>query len=80
MYFIYLSLICIENTNVVFCVCFTLLRSDAESVATTISQDSRGSNKENKSSHDTDDEVILRRKPEYTKVFNLLNFRIAHKT
>jgi STE20-like kinase len=51
-------------------------RSDAESVSTTISQDSRGSNKENKpglesrNSRDLDDEVVLRRKPDYNKETN----------
>ncbi|XP_052120283.1 serine/threonine-protein kinase 10 isoform X2 [Frankliniella occidentalis] len=43
-------------------------RSDAESVSTTISQDSRGSNKENRlggSPADQDEEVVLRRKPDY---------------
>jgi STE20-like kinase len=54
-----------------------MCRSDAESVSTTISQDSRGSNKENKpglesqNSRDLDDEVVLRRKPEYNKVICL---------
>jgi hypothetical protein len=44
-------------------------------VSTTISQDSRGSNKENRqgqesrNSRDLDDEVVLRRKPEYNRVF-----------
>ena len=65
-------------------------RSDAESISTTISQDSRGSNKENnhlgnsngnsnnngtganhradsRLSSEMDDEVVLRRKPEYTR-------------
>ncbi|XP_069677773.1 serine/threonine-protein kinase 10 isoform X2 [Periplaneta americana] len=51
-------------------------RSDAESVSTTISQDSRGSNKENRpgresrNSRDLDDEVVLRRKPEYNRETN----------
>lgn len=47
-------------------------RSDVESIATTISQESRGSNKEanhvgreSRQSVDADDEVVLRRKPEY---------------
>lgn len=43
-------------------------RSDAESVSTTISQDSRGSNKENRlggSPTEQEDEVVLRRKPDY---------------
>lgn len=45
-------------------------RSDAESISTTISQDSRGSNKENNNHIDTrqtseyGEEVVLRRKPE----------------
>lgn len=66
-------------------------RSDAESISTTISQDSRGSNKENnhvvqnnnsangvptsnhhnrsesRQSSELDEEVVLRRKPEYTR-------------
>ncbi|GLH16608.1 Serine/threonine-protein kinase PLK4 [Gryllus bimaculatus] len=45
-------------------------RSDAESVSTTISQDSRESNKENQpaqDSHPSEDEVVLRRKPDYNK-------------
>ncbi|XP_008546000.1 serine/threonine-protein kinase 10-A [Microplitis demolitor] len=45
-------------------------RSDAESISTTISQDSRGSNKENNAeSRQTEevDTVVLRRKPEYTR-------------
>lgn len=67
-------------------------RSDAESISTTISQDSRGSNKENnhvgnnnavanannangnenhraesRQSSEMDEEVVLRRKPEYTR-------------
>ncbi|XP_016845889.1 serine/threonine-protein kinase 10 isoform X3 [Nasonia vitripennis] len=67
-------------------------RSDAESISTTISQDSRGSNKENnhvgnnnavantnnangnenhrtesRQSSEIDEEVVLRRKPEYTR-------------
>lgn len=48
-------------------------RSDAESISTTISQDSRGSNKENhigresRQSSEIDDEVVLRRKPEYNR-------------
>ncbi|KAG8033992.1 hypothetical protein G9C98_008473 [Cotesia typhae] len=45
-------------------------RSDAESISTTISQDSRGSNKENhlesRQSEEVDT-VVLRRKPEYTR-------------
>ncbi|PNF33494.1 hypothetical protein B7P43_G00558 [Cryptotermes secundus] len=51
-------------------------RSDAESVSTTISQDSRGSNKENRqgresrNSRDLDEEVVLRRKPEYNREVN----------
>lgn len=45
-----------------------LERSDAESVSTTISQDSRGSNKENRPSRMLDTEVVLRPKPEYNKV------------
>lgn len=57
-------------------------RSDAESVSTTISQDSRGSNKENRlggSPAEQDEEVVLRRKPEYggrvcTRSFALLHF------
>jgi STE20-like kinase len=56
---------------------YIMFRSDAESVSTTISQDSRGSNKENKpglesrNSRDLDDEVVLRRKSEYNKVICL---------
>lgn len=56
-----------------------LFRSDAESVTTTISQDSHGSNKENLMNRDSanlgeDEEVELRRKPEYTRVSLLFNF------
>ncbi|XP_076678517.1 sterile20-like kinase isoform X3 [Andrena cerasifolii] len=44
-------------------------RSDAESISTTISQDSRESNKENHLSQgqstEVDEEVVLRRKPDY---------------
>lgn len=46
----------------------TFDRSDAESVSTTISQDSRGSNKENQPTRDLDQEVVLRRKTEYSRV------------
>ncbi|XP_034948051.1 serine/threonine-protein kinase 10 [Chelonus insularis] len=47
-------------------------KSDAESISTTISQDSRGSNKENHVVHESrqseeDDGVVLRRKPEYNR-------------
>ncbi|XP_046598274.1 serine/threonine-protein kinase 10 isoform X2 [Neodiprion lecontei] len=49
-------------------------RSDAESISTTISQDSRGSSRDNhlgrdsRQSSEIDDEVVLRRKPpEYTR-------------
>ncbi|XP_044582526.1 serine/threonine-protein kinase 10 isoform X2 [Cotesia glomerata] len=45
-------------------------RSDAESISTTISQDSRGSNKENHTESRQSEEVdtvVLRRKPEYTR-------------
>ncbi|XP_012283262.1 serine/threonine-protein kinase 10 [Orussus abietinus] len=49
-------------------------RSDAESISTTISQDSRGSNKENhftgresRQSSELDDEIVLRRKPDYNR-------------
>lgn len=47
-------------------------RSDAESISTTISQDSRESNKENRlnqtSQHaEVDEEVVLRRKPDYNR-------------
>ncbi|EEB18383.1 polo kinase kinase, putative [Pediculus humanus corporis] len=51
----------------------TLDRSDAESISTTTSQDSRESNKENRpgrdsrASADTDEDLVLRRKPEYTR-------------
>ncbi|KAK6638971.1 hypothetical protein RUM43_007241 [Polyplax serrata] len=51
----------------------TLDRSDAESVSTTTSQDSRESNKENRpgrdsrASADTDEDLVLRRKPEYNR-------------
>jgi len=69
--------------NVVMNVC-SVFRSDAESVSTTISQDSRGSNKENRqgqesrNSRDLDDEVVLRRKPEYNRVFiNSLMWRVC---
>ncbi|XP_014472250.1 PREDICTED: serine/threonine-protein kinase 10 isoform X2 [Dinoponera quadriceps] len=44
-------------------------RSDAESISTTISQDSRESNKENRQAQHTevDEEVVLRRKPDYSR-------------
>lgn len=46
-------------------------RSDAESISTTISQDSRESNKENRLNQpqhsEVDEEVILRRKPDYSR-------------
>ncbi|XP_024875085.1 serine/threonine-protein kinase 10 isoform X2 [Temnothorax curvispinosus] len=45
-------------------------RSDAESISTTISQDSRESNKENRLNqpqHTEVDEVVLRRKPDYNR-------------
>ncbi|KAG7200500.1 hypothetical protein KM043_001064 [Ampulex compressa] len=46
-------------------------RSDAESISTTISQDSRESNKENHmsqiQSQEVDEEVVLRRKPDYNR-------------
>ncbi|KYM81785.1 STE20-like serine/threonine-protein kinase [Atta colombica] len=46
-------------------------RSDAESISTTISQDSRESNKENRLNQpqhtEVDEEVILRRKPDYNR-------------
>ena len=53
--------------------CFVtfIFRSDAESVSTTISQDSRESNKENRPGQDTrhsrdlEEEVVLRHKPEF---------------
>uniref|UniRef100_A0A0A9XPM1 STE20-like serine/threonine-protein kinase n=1 Tax=Lygus hesperus TaxID=30085 RepID=A0A0A9XPM1_LYGHE len=45
----------------------TFDRSDAESVSTTISQDSRGSNKENRPSRLQDGEVVLRPKPDYNR-------------
>jgi len=53
-----------------------MFRSDAESVSTTISQDSRGSNKENKPGLESReprdlDDVVLRRKPDYNKVICL---------
>lgn len=48
----------------------TFDRSDAESVSTTISQDSRGSNKENRPTGDLDQEVVLRRKTEYSRDAN----------
>lgn len=41
-------------------------RSDAESISTTTSQDSRGSNKEN--NRPDDDAVILRKKADYSRV------------
>ncbi|CAH0395331.1 unnamed protein product [Bemisia tabaci] len=44
----------------------TLDRSDAESVSTTTSQDSRGSNKENRPDR-TEEEAPPRRKPEYSR-------------
>ncbi|XP_014290734.1 serine/threonine-protein kinase 10 isoform X1 [Halyomorpha halys] len=49
----------------------TFDRSDAESVSTTISQDSRGSNKENRPSRYHDAEVVLRAKPEYNRHENV---------
>lgn len=46
-------------------------RSDAESISTTISQDSRESNKENRLNQaqhtEADEEVVLRRKPDYNR-------------
>ncbi|XP_015185035.1 PREDICTED: serine/threonine-protein kinase 10 isoform X5 [Polistes dominula] len=49
----------------------SLDRSDAESISTTISQDSRGSNKENHLSHvqttEGEEEVVLRRKSDYSR-------------
>ncbi|XP_011647270.1 serine/threonine-protein kinase 10 isoform X4 [Pogonomyrmex barbatus] len=46
-------------------------RSDAESISTTISQDSRESNKENRLNQpqhsEVDEEVVLRRKPDYNR-------------
>ncbi|KAL0269444.1 UNVERIFIED_CONTAM: hypothetical protein PYX00_007175 [Menopon gallinae] len=54
----------------------TVDRSDAESVSTTTSQDSRESNKENRlgsesrASGDTDEDIVLRRKSEYTRDHN----------
>ncbi|KAK9509272.1 hypothetical protein O3M35_006621 [Rhynocoris fuscipes] len=45
----------------------TFDRSDAESVSTTISQDSRGSNKENRPDRIPDGEVVLRPKPDYNR-------------
>lgn len=45
----------------------TFDRSDAESVSTTISQDSRGSNKENRPSRLHDAEVVLRPKQDYNR-------------
>ncbi|XP_044740531.1 serine/threonine-protein kinase 10 isoform X3 [Chrysoperla carnea] len=50
-------------------------RSDAESISTTISQDSHGSNKENRvnrnynqtNNNEVDEGVVLRRKPEYVQ-------------
>ncbi|XP_011882386.1 PREDICTED: serine/threonine-protein kinase 10-A isoform X2 [Vollenhovia emeryi] len=46
-------------------------RSDAESISTTISQDSRESNKENRLNQpqhtEVDEEVVLRRKPDYSR-------------
>lgn len=51
----------------------TFDRSDAESVSTTISHDSRSSNKENNlPPKEYDDEVVVRKKPEYTRVSNIL--------
>lgn len=47
----------------------TFDRSDAESVTTTISHDSRSSNKENNvPSREFEEEIILRKKPEYSRV------------
>ncbi|XP_050421014.1 serine/threonine-protein kinase 10 isoform X2 [Adelges cooleyi] len=46
----------------------TFDRSDAESVSTTISQDSRSSNKENSlPPREYEEEIILRKKPEYSR-------------
>ncbi|XP_022165259.1 serine/threonine-protein kinase 10 isoform X3 [Myzus persicae] len=46
----------------------TFDRSDAESVSTTISHDSRSSNKENNlPPREYEDEVVLRKKPEYSR-------------
>ncbi|XP_060863110.1 serine/threonine-protein kinase 10 isoform X3 [Metopolophium dirhodum] len=46
----------------------TFDRSDAESVSTTISHDSRSSNKENNlPPREFEDEVVLRKKPEYSR-------------
>ncbi|XP_073996948.1 sterile20-like kinase isoform X3 [Rhodnius prolixus] len=45
----------------------TFDRSDAESVSTTISQDSRGSNKENRPGRIHDGEVVLRPKSDYNR-------------
>lgn len=69
----------------------TFDRSDAESVSTTISHDSRSSNKENNlPPKEYDDEVVVRKKPEYTRVSNTLflifiknvmniMYRLSHK-
>lgn len=51
-------------------------RSDAESVTTTISQDSRGSSKDNRlggSPAELEEEVVLRRKPDYSRVSIISN-------
>lgn len=49
-------------------------RSDAESISTTTSQDSRGSNKEN--NRPDDDAVILRKKADYSRVSTIKNMLI----
>lgn len=41
-------------------------KSDAESISTTTSQDSRGSNKEN--NRPDEDSVVLRKKTDYSRV------------
>lgn len=44
----------------------SIRRSDAESISTTTSQDSRGSNKEN--NRPEDDGVVMRKKSDYSRV------------
>jgi STE20-like kinase len=56
----------------------TFDRSDAESVSTTISHDSRSSNKENNlPPRDFEDEIVLRKKPEYTREMKRISRNIS---
>jgi len=47
-------------------------KSDAESISTTTSQDSRGSNKEN--NRPDDDPVIVRKKADYSRVCDMARY------